>query len=85
MSLEGRIAALETRLAAVEAASRRRTGPLVLVEGKNGTAEEILARCEAEIAAHGRGPLIIFRGPPGPEDPPMPPGVIRFDPEDADL
>lgn len=85
MSLEGRIAALETRLAAVEAASQRRTGSLVLREGVDGTAEEIRQRAAEEIAAHGRGPLIILFCDDKPGDPPPPPGVTRFDLQAADL
>ncbi|MDD5646244.1 MAG: hypothetical protein PHW86_03655 [Candidatus Bipolaricaulis sp.] len=82
MSLDARLARLEEK---ARARTRPDLGPFVLIEGKDGTAEEILARCEAEIAAHCSGPLIIFAGPVKPEDPPLPSGVIRFDPEDADL
>ena len=79
---------LDERLRRLEEKTRLRNrpniGPLVLVEGRDGNREEVLARCREEIAQYGRGPLVICFCDDKPEDPPMP-GVIRFDKEDAAL
>jgi hypothetical protein len=82
VSMSERLRRLEEKAATVR--NRQNLGPLVLVEGKDGTREEIVARCEEIIARGGKGPLVIFCAD-RPEDRPIPDGVTRFDPEDVGL
>lgn len=84
MSLEARISGLETRLAAVEAASRR-TGTLVLIEGKDGTRDEIRRRAAEELAVRGKSPLVVLHTNPRLRPDELPAGAVGFDLQDIGL
>ena len=58
---------LEARIRRLEESARWRSRldpswPIGLVEGKDGTIEEILERCRAAIEAGRRPPFVIRRG-----------------------
>jgi hypothetical protein len=54
---------IDSRLTKLEQAARsikRPLGPLVLIEGQDGSRQEILDRLEEAIREGNKGPLIIF-------------------------
>jgi len=76
---------LSERLRKLESVAQRikgPLGPLVLIEGQDGSRQEILDRLEEAIREGNKGPLIIFAAD-RPDEQPFPPGVTRFDPEDV--